>query len=145
MRERSRAKSSAAKIRPERYGVLVQMEGREVSALADSIRARIFKGGFWKSLSGFGDEGCRAGRMCWITSVTKWRSAALLTFGITKASRWGAFRTSCKSASARPLDTSFIRTLISEMCSGRLGWERKLVRDCRASDFLVGVTESSRS
>jgi hypothetical protein len=37
-----------------------------------------------------GVAGCRSGNVCLITSVTKWRSDAELTLGITMASKLGA-------------------------------------------------------
>ncbi len=87
--ERSRAKSSAAKMRPERYGVALHMLERSDSALADSIRARIFIGGSLGGDDG-GLDGCLKGRVCRITSVTKCRSDAEFTFGTTRVSRFGA-------------------------------------------------------
>jgi hypothetical protein len=48
------------------------------------------------------------------------------------------------SASARPDDTAFIRTLISLMLGG-LSCERNLRILARAAGFWEGVTESSRS
>ena len=88
VRDRSRAKSSAAKMRPERYGVALQMLERSDSALADSIKARILMDG--ASEYEPGEDGCRDGRVCLITSVTKCRSDAEFTLGITMASIFGA-------------------------------------------------------
>ena len=87
--ERSRAKSSAAKMRPERYGVALHILERSDSALADSIRAKIFIGGDLGCDEGEVD-GCLEGRVCRITSVTKCKSDAELTLGTTKVSRFGA-------------------------------------------------------
>lgn len=84
MRERSRAKSSAAKMRPERYGDAAQMEERAMSDFADSMSAMIERG-FSED-----EEEWRDGRVCFITSVTKWRSAAEFTFGTMIVSRLGA-------------------------------------------------------
>ena len=81
--ERSRAKSSAAKIRPERWGEARQMEVRSVRALADSIRA-IIEGG------GRGGSEVVVVRVWRITSVMKWRSEAEFTLGTTMASTLGA-------------------------------------------------------
>lgn len=60
------------------------------------------------------------------------------------ASRWVLVRTSERSSSARPEETSFIRTASSVILGGR-GEERKLVILERAWDFWDRVTESSRS
>lgn len=43
--ERSKAKSSAAKIKPDRYGEALQMLDRSVTALADSMSAKRLMGG----------------------------------------------------------------------------------------------------
>ena len=86
MRERSRAKSSAAKTRPERRGEAAEMEWRLERALADSISASILMG--WGSEGGgspFWGE-----RWCARKSVTQWRSDAEFTFGTTMVSRCGA-------------------------------------------------------
>ena len=61
---------------------------RSVSALADSMRARSLSGGA-QGVEEEGVEGWRSGSVCRITSVTKCRSAAELTFGMTMASRCG--------------------------------------------------------
>lgn len=89
VRERSRAKSSAAKIRPERYGVALHILERSESALADSMRARMFIGGVsWGDEDG--EDGCLEGRVCRMTSVTKCKSDAEFTFGMTNVSRFVA-------------------------------------------------------
>ncbi|KAK5632977.1 hypothetical protein RRF57_008691 [Xylaria bambusicola] len=78
------AKSSAAKIRPDRYGDAAQIEERSITARADSIRAI--------SLMGFASaDECRSGARCRRASVMKVKSLALFTFGITMASSWGSF------------------------------------------------------
>ena len=87
--ERSRAKSSAAKMRPERYGVALHILERSESALADSTRARMFIGGVFGADEG-GEDGCLEGRLCRITSVTKCKSDAEFTLGMTMVSRFGA-------------------------------------------------------
>lgn len=115
----------------------MQISFRFVIASADSIRAI--------SLSGFVEEAeCRSGKAWRSTSVTKWRSEARLTLGITRASRLGAWRTEVRSSSARPEETALMRTLSSLMCGGR-GWERKSWMFFLAAGFWAGVTESSRS
>lgn len=91
----SKAKSSAAKTRPDRYGDALQISLRLEIDLADSTKAISFKG----FDDAFGMDGCRSGRTCLITSVTKLRSDAEFTLGITTASRLGAF-------SYSPLSTS---------------------------------------
>lgn len=51
-----------------------------------------------------------------------------------------------RSSSARPEDTSFIRTEISRMEENEeRGWERWFRRDFRAGAFSACETESSRS
>lgn len=92
VRERSSAKSSAAKIRPwSSLGVAVQMEFRFERACADSIRARILRGEEWslrpRRLVWYR---YRSGRMRWITSETKCRSEAEWHFGRTMVSTFGA-------------------------------------------------------
>lgn len=87
--ERSRAKSSAAKMRPERYGVALHILERSDSALADSISARMFIGGV-SGGEGGGVDGCLEGRVCRITSATKCKSDAEFTLGTTRVSRFGA-------------------------------------------------------
>jgi hypothetical protein len=109
-------------------------------ASADSIRAIIFKG----LEEGDRVEECRSGRVCRRTSVMKCRSEARFTFGITRASRFGARRTVVRSSSARPEETALIRTESSVMFGGR-GCERKERMLARAVGFWEGVTESSRS
>jgi hypothetical protein len=74
----------------------------------------------------------------------KCRSEARFTFGITSASKFGAWRIVERSESARPEETAFMRTLSSVMFGGR-GVERKDNRLVRADAFWEGVTESSRS
>lgn len=130
VRDRSREKSSAAKMRPERYGEALHISPKFESDFADSMRARrrigVLLPGEW-----------REGRVCRITSVTKWRSDAEFTFGITIASRFGAWSyqickiklvnsmyswtgweirtTSCRSSKAIPVSTALIRTACSFM------------------------------
>lgn len=93
--ERSWAKSSAAKIRPERFvrllevvvvvGMEVQIWGRDMRDLADSIRARMEIGGReWM-------VGEVVERVWVITSVMKVRSEGELTLGITRVVRLGDF------------------------------------------------------
>lgn len=74
----------------------------------------------------------------------KCRSEARFTFGITSASRFGAFSTVVRSSRARPEETAFMRTESSVMFGGR-GCERKERMLERAVGFCWGVTESSRS
>ncbi len=66
----------------------MQILESEDRAFADSIRARSLMGG--GVAEGFEVLACRWGRVCLITSVTKWRSEAELTLGITIVSRLGA-------------------------------------------------------
>lgn len=68
--DKSSAKSSAAKMRPCRYGVALQMLERSERALADSMRARMLRGGD-DEVDNVEAEGCFEGRICRITSVTK--------------------------------------------------------------------------
>lgn len=150
--ERSSAKSSAAKMRPERWGEARQMVLMSVRARADSMRAMI-DGGFRGEVD--------FERVCLITSVTKWRSDAELTLGTTMVSRLGACSyedsvdaccfeqgvvqtTSVRSSSAYFVSTLLILTAISPTCSG-LALSRNFRKAIRASGFLPGVTESSRS
>lgn len=80
---RSRAKSSAAKIRPWRRGVAAQIWVRFVRDLADSTRAKREIGGLGVSVWGCWDS------VWFITSETKVRSEAEFTFGMTIVERFG--------------------------------------------------------
>ena len=83
MRLRSRAKSSAAKIRPDRRGVEVQIRERLVIDLAVSIRAIRDMDWSWRGLE-------EAVESVWLmTSVMKVRSEADSTLGITRLERLG--------------------------------------------------------
>ena len=87
--DRSRAKSSAAKISPCRRGVALHMEDRFMMARADSMSARYvigFDGGDEVVVSEVASF-----PMMWLTaSQTKRRSLAEWTLGITMVSgRWG--------------------------------------------------------
>ena len=77
----SRAKSSAAKIRPWRRGVAVQIEGRFERPRADSMRARIWIG--LALCSEFCWEEVVGGWRCVIMSDMKVRSEADWTLGMT--------------------------------------------------------------
>jgi hypothetical protein len=90
--ERSRAKSSAANIKPDKYGEALQILERSDRALADSMRANSLIGG--AEAFEAEEEGWRSGNLCLMTSVTKCKSEAELTFGITMASRSETF--SCR-------------------------------------------------
>ena len=83
VRERSRAKSSAAKMRPESRGLAAQIWFRSVMARADSMRARSFKGLNDTSRSAL------EVRFCLMKSVAQRKSEPELTFGITMVSRSG--------------------------------------------------------
>ena len=58
--------------------------------------------------------------------------------------KWALYTTSCRSSSASPLSTEFIRTACSRIPAAR-GCSSRCRRFCRASAFLPRVTESSRS
>ena len=62
------------------------MAGREVMESADSMRARSLME-VW--VVDEGEDGCRWGRVCRMTSVMKCKSDGELTLGITRASRLG--------------------------------------------------------
>ena len=62
---------------------------RSITALADSIRARILIGGLCAS-DNIEELGCCDDSVCRITSVMKCKSEAELTLGTTIVSRFGA-------------------------------------------------------
>lgn len=86
--DRSKAKSSAANMRPDRYGEDLQMLVMSVTALADSTSARILIGG---AVALEGSLVCLSGRVCRITSVTKMRSEGELALETMIVSRPGVF------------------------------------------------------
>ena len=135
--DRSRAKSSAANVRPEMYGDDVQMAFKSVTERADSMSAMI--------LTGFVEPGAwRSGRVWRSTSVMKCRSLGRSTLGTTMASRWVPRSTVVRSWRAKPELTLLIRTACSRMPATRSRF--RIVRMfSRASGFLLIVTESSRS
>lgn len=93
VKERSRLKSSAAKMRPVRWGDALHISFRFERAFADSIKAR-------RRIGGSLDVGVwRWGRVWRITSVMKWRSEGEFTFGITIVSMLGACNYCCISKS----------------------------------------------
>jgi len=75
-------------MRPERYGEALHISERFESDFADSMRARSRIGCPEDDLDDV--VGCLSGIRCRITSVTKCKSAAELTFGMTIASKFGA-------------------------------------------------------
>ena len=98
VRERSSAKSSAAKQRPERRpGAAEAMLERFESERADSMRARMEMGWLWE-----------LGRECAITSAMKVRSEADSVFGSMIVVRFADWRSSVRSPRARPEPTLLI-------------------------------------
>ncbi|KAL8699866.1 MAG: hypothetical protein Q9201_005762 [Fulgogasparrea decipioides] len=69
--DKSKAKSSAANISPERYGEALQIPERSVTALADSMSARMLSEGLPDCPN---PSVCRWGSAWRMTSVTKFRS-----------------------------------------------------------------------
>ena len=70
--------------------------------------------------------------------------AAIISHVCSGTMSFRSLTTSVKSSKARPLSTALMRTACSRIPAGR-GWSRNWRRLVRASAFLAGVTESSRS